>query len=279
MKADGSSKVIRRRLAPFTVTLLAILALYIATAVFAPWVAPHDPYWPGLPLQPPSTEHPFGTDQIGRDILSRTIFGARVSLLVGIASVGLGSLVGVCLGLIAGYAPRIEPLIMRLMDALWAYPAVLLALGLGVAVGPGFLTVVAAIAIVYTPVFARLAFSQTKSIKEREFVSGAVALGAGAPRVVVRHILPNILAALVVQFTLSVGTAMIFESTLSFLGLGIQPPTPSWGVILRNGYSWMHMAPWIAVAPGIAIFGIVLVLNLLGDRLRIALDPRNRGRS
>jgi peptide/nickel transport system permease protein len=268
----------RRRINFVTALLVLVVGAYVGVAIFAPWVAPYDPFQPIMPLSPPSPEHWLGTDQIGRDVLSRTIFGARASLMVGLASVAIGVLVGTTLGLTAGYVRRLEPLIMRLMDALWAYPAVLLALGLGVAVGPGFLTVVSAIGIVYTPVFARLAFGQTLAVKEREFVVGAEALGARPARVVLRHILPNIQAALVVQFTLSVGTAMIFESTLSFLGLGIQPPTPSWGVILRNGYSWMHIAPWIAIAPGIAIFGIVLSLNLLGDRLRVLLDPKSHGR-
>ena len=267
-----------KRVRPTTAVLVLLVLIYVFAAVFAPWVAPYDPFRPITPLSPPGAEHLMGTDQIGRDVLSRTIYGARVSLLVGVVSVAIGVFVGTSLGLLAGYVPRVEPVVMRVMDALWAYPAVLLALGLGVAVGPGFWTVVSAIGIVYTPVFARLAYGQTLAVKEREFVIGAISLGASPFRVVLRHILPNIQAALVVQFTLSVGTAMIFESTLSFLGLGIQPPTPSWGVILRNGYSWMHIAPWIAIAPGVAIFGIVLALNLLGDRLRIALDPRNRGR-
>lgn len=266
-----------KRVKPTTAILVLLVLSYVIAAVLAPWVAPHDPYKPITPLSSPSATHLFGTDQIGRDVLSRTIYGARVSLLIGVVSVAIGAAVGTALGLLAGYVPRLEPVVMRVMDALWAYPAVLLALGLGVAVGPGFWTVVAAIGIVYTPVFARLAYGQTLAAKEREYVTGAISLGASSFRVVLRHIFPNIQAALLVQFTLSVGTAMIFESTLSFLGLGIQPPTPSWGVILRNGYSWMHIAPWISVAPGVAIFGIVLALNLLGDRLRVALDPKSRG--
>lgn len=254
--------------------VLSVLMLMVAcVAALAPLVSPYDPLDPILPLQPPSGQFLLGTDEIGRDLMSRLIFGARVSLSVA----GLGTLIaaglGTAIGMFAAYFRSADALLMRVMDALWAYPSLLLALGIGVAIGPGFTTLVVTIAVVNIPVFARLTYGQTLAAKQYDFVTAAVALGASHARVLWR-LLPNVAAPVIVQVSLSFGAAVIFEASLSFLGMGIQPPTPSWGSMLRSGYRWMELAPAMAVAPGLAIYFVVMVTNLLGDRLRSALDPK-----
>lgn len=255
---------------------VAICIAFVGAAFVGMLTTPHDPLRPYVPMQPPSSEFLLGTDEIGRDILSRIIVGSRYSLLVSGLSVTIAVLLGTAIGLFAGYYRTGEALLMRAMDALWAYPSILLALGLGVALGPSVTTLVLAIGIALTPVYARLVYGQSLSIKQNDYVSAAVALGASGTRVQLCHILPNLVGPVIVQSTLNLGTAILFEASLSFLGMGIQPPTPSWGAMLRSAYVWMELAPWMALAPGLAIYAIVIALNLLGDRLRHRLDPRKR---
>lgn len=273
--SDRESRPGRRRDAVLLASLI-ICGLFVVLAIFGVSLAPHDPLRPYMAMRPPSPEFLLGTDEIGRDILSRVIIGSRYSLAVAGLSVSLAVLLGTAIGLAAGYYRFAEALAMRTMDALWAYPSILLALGLGVALGPSILTLVLAIGVALTPVYARLVYGQTLSIKQNDYVTAAVALGASAFRVQTRYILPNLIAPVIVQSTLNLGTAILFEASLSFLGMGIQPPAPSWGAMLRSAYVWMELAPWMALAPGVAIYLVVVAFNLMGDRLRHRLDPKNR---
>jgi len=262
--------------------LIIVLALILA-AITAPILAPHDPYEQDYTavLQPPSSKHPMGTDNLGRDVLSRVIFGSRVSLQVGLIAVGLATVVGVTVGLVSGYwRGALDEVLMRIMDALYSFPAVLLALAITAALGPGIGNAMVAIGIVYIPLFARLARGQVLQVREFDFVMATRSIGASDARIITRHIFPNILAPIIVQASLSVAMAIIVEASLSFLGLGVQPPTATWGGMLRIGYRFLERAPWLALYPGLAIFVTVLGLNFLGDGLRVALDPRllQRGR-
>lgn len=273
----GRSLVIRlfkARMGGFS--LLVVVAL-IATALLSDVLAPHDPNRQNYQaiLRPPSAEFLLGTDNLGRDVLSRIIHGSRVSLLVGLSSVLFATVAGSVIGLIAGFGRGVfDEVAMRFMDALYSFPAVLLALAITAALGPGLLNVIIAIGVVYTPIFARLTRGQVLSVREREFVSAATSLGARRPRILFRHVWPNVTAAIVVQSSLSVSFAIIVEASLSFLGVGVQPPTASWGAMLRTGYSYMEIGWWLSVFPGAIIFLTVLSLNLLGDALRDVLDPR-----
>jgi peptide/nickel transport system permease protein len=258
--------------------LVAIAAL-VGAAALAPWLAPADPTEQALErmLEPPGRAHLLGTDDLGRDVLSRLLHGARISLAVGVLSVGLSLAVGVGLGLVAGYRGGVvDEVLMRIMDGLLAFPALVLALAITAALGPSLRNAMLAIGIVGIPGFARLVRGQVLSLRALEFVEAARAAGSGDARIVLRHIVPGTLAPVIVHGSLRVAFAVLAEAGLSFLGLGTQPPTPSWGAMLSAGREYLEMAPWLALAPGAAIFVTTLAFNLLGDGLRDALDPRLR---
>ncbi len=258
-----------------------LVTLICVCAVLAPILAPYDPTRQTLldALLEPSSVHPFGTDEFGRDILSRTIYGARVSLQVGVVAVVLSALAGTILGQVAGYqGGRLDEVLMRLMDAAFAFPALVLALIINTILGNSLTNAIIAIAIVSTPGFARLARGSTLAVREREFVLAARALGAGDARILGRHILPNIAAPLIVNASNLMSAAIITEGSLSFLGLGVQPPTPSWGSMLRSGYGYLDSHPWLAMSPMVATMITVLAFNFLGDAIRDAVDPRLRER-
>jgi len=266
----------RARLAPFGA---AVLLVAVAAALLAPLVAPHDPLKQDLnhALARPDRAHLLGTDNVGRDVLSRVIWGTRVSLVAGLGSVGIAVLVGGLLGLLAGYAGgRIDGLVMRLMDAVLSFPPLVLALALGAVLGAGLTGVVIALGVVYTPTFARLMRGQVLSITVREYVDAARALGVPGWRIAWSHVLPNATAPIVVQASLSVVFAILAEASLSFLGLGVQPPGASWGSMINAGRGYLQQAPWIVFGPGAALFVTVVGLNFVGDAVRDALDPRLR---
>jgi peptide/nickel transport system permease protein len=245
--------------------------------VAAPLIAPASPYQQDLlaTLEKPSAAHLLGTDDLGRDVLSRVIYGARVSLEVGLISIGVALSLGVLVGLIAGHqGGLLDDVLMRVMDAVSAFPSLILALAITAALGAGIGNTMIAIGIVYTPLFARLVRIQALTIRELDYCLAARTLGAGALRMMFRHIWPNATAPIIVQASLSVSSAIIVEASLSFLGVGVLPPTPSWGSILNDGYKVLEIAPWMAISAGMAIFLTVLGLNFLGDGLRTALDPR-----
>jgi peptide/nickel transport system permease protein len=249
-------------------------------AVAAALIAPYDPVatsWSAV-RQPPSPEHWFGTDEIGRDVLSRVIFGARASLLAGVVSVSISLACGVPIGLVSGYAGGfLDGLLMRITDALLACPFLILAIALAAFLGPSLTNAMIAIGISAMPAFIRLTRAQVLNAKVEDYVEAARAVGNPHRRIVLRHILPNILAPIMVQATLAIAAAIIAEASLSFLGLGQQPPAPSWGSMLNTAKNFLDQAPWMAMWPGAAIFSVVLAFNLFGDGLRDALDPRNRG--
>jgi peptide/nickel transport system permease protein len=260
---------------------LAVTVLTVLLALGADVVSPYSPATQdyGAILSPPSLEHLMGTDNLGRDTLSRIIHGTRVSIQAGLVSVGLAAVVGTLLGLVAGYRGGwVDDLLMRLCDALWSFPTLVLALAIAAALGPGLTNAMIAIGVVFTPVFARLVRGSALSVREREFVLAARVVGAGDGRIMRLHVLPNVLAPVIVQGSLLVALAIVVEATLSFLGLGTQPPEPSWGSMLKAASQYMQVAPWLSFFPGFAIFVSVLGLNLLGDGLRRALDPRLRER-
>jgi peptide/nickel transport system permease protein len=258
---------------------LVVIAALLGAAALAPAVAPYDPTEQRLErmLERPGRAYLLGTDDLGRDILSRLLYGARVSLLVGVLSVGISLLVGVALGLVAGYRGGVtDELVMRVMDGLLAFPALVLALAITAALGPSLRNAMIAIGIVGIPGFARLVRGQVLSLRAQEYVEAARAAGLGDGRIVLRHILPGTLAPIIVHASLRVAFAVLAEAGLSFLGLGTQPPTPSWGAMLNAGREYLEMAPWLSIAPGAAIFVTTLGFNFLGDGLRDALDPRLR---
>ena len=270
-----------RRLSPRIWIGLSVIGLMIFLALTADFLTPYDPNYQDYNqlLQPPSADHPFGTDQVGRDVYSRVIYGTRISLLVGVIAVGIGMTAGVLLGLVAGlYRGWTDEVIMRVMDAIHAFPALVLALAITAALGTGIVNIMIAIGIVYMPSYARLVRGQVLSVRERDFVTAATLLGASMPRLMFLHIWPNVTAPIIVQASLNVSTAILTEASLSFLGLGVRPPTPSWGSSLQGGYQYLSTAPWLSIYPGIAIFIAVLAFNLFGDGLRQLLDPRLRAR-
>jgi peptide/nickel transport system permease protein len=219
----------------------------------------------------------MGTDDLGRDVLSRIIYGARASLIAGVVATGIALLIGTALGIVSGYAlGPTDTVISRVMDALLAFPGLILALAITAALGPSLVNAMIAIGIVGVPRFARLARAQVLSVRGNEYVEAVRALGASNTRILLRHIAPNILTPVIIQTSLSVAFAILTEASLSFLGLGVQPPTPSWGFMLNQGRDYIAQAPWLAVFPGIAIFLVVMAFNLLGDAIRDALDPRLR---
>jgi len=258
---------------------LAIIALFVVLALAAPYLAPDDPLKTNFLLvrKPPSGPHPFGTDEIGRDVLSRVIWGARAELLAGLVSVAIALALGVPLGLLAGYVGRwVDMLISRLSDAMLACPSLILAIALAYTLGPSLTSAMIAIGVTYTPVFVRLTRAQVLAVKVEDYIEAARAVGNSHLRIALRHVLPNVIPPLLVQATLSIALAIIAEASLSFLGLGQQPPTPSWGSMLNVAKNYIDNAPWMAVWPGLSIFLVVMSFNLLGDGLRDALDPRHR---
>lgn len=255
---------------------LIVLVVVGFAAVFASRLAPFNPYEmdAGATLRSPNPQHLFGTDQFGRDLFSRIIHGARISLKVGLISVSIALLLGTILGVCAGhFAGWVDQVLSRMVDAMFAFPDILLALAIMAIRGPSTTNLMIAIGIVYTPIFARIARGSTLSVQNAQFVEAARTVGAGRLRIIVRHVLPNIVAPLVVQTTLSFAFAILSEAALSFLGLGVEPDAPSWGIMLKDGKDWMGQAWWIAVFPGLAITVAVLAFNVLGDGLRDALDP------
>ena len=258
---------------------LVVIAAFVLLAVLAPWIAPYDPLatsW-SLVRKPPSALHWFGTDDLGRDIMSRVIYGARASLVAGAISVGIALLIGVPFGLLSGYRGGfIDALISRITDAMLACPFLILAIALAAFLGPSLGNAMIAIGISTTPIFVRLTRGQTMSVKVEDYIEAARAVGNPRWRIALFHILPNIMPALLVQATLSIAAAIIAEAALSFLGLGQQPPAPSWGSMLNAAQRFLTNAPWMALWPGLAIVLVVLSFNLVGDGLRDALDPRQR---
>jgi peptide/nickel transport system permease protein len=257
---------------------LCVVVFFVAIAIFAPWIAPYDPLgtsWSAI-RKAPSAAHWFGTDELGRDVLSRVIYGARASLLAGVVSVSIALSLGVPIGLIAGYAGRWpDALISRMTDAMLATPFLILAIALAAFLGPSLTNAMIAIGISATPIFIRLTRAQVLAVKVEDYVEAARAVGNPHWRVAVRHILPNVVPPLIVQATLAIAAAVIAEASLSFLGLGQQPPAPSWGSMLNTAKNYVEHAPWMAVWPGASIFVLVLSFNLLGDGMRDALDPRH----
>jgi peptide/nickel transport system permease protein len=275
----ASRAVVRRLLRrPAAAAGLVVITLFVGIAVFAPWIAPYDPIATSFSTvrKAPSALHWFGTDEIGRDVLSRIVFGARASLLAGVVSVLISLAVGVPVGLLAGYAGgKTDMLISRVTDAMLACPFLILAIALAAFLGPSLTNAMIAIGISATPVFIRLTRGTTLAVKAEDFVLAARAIGNGPLRIAVRHVLPNIFAPLLVQATLAIAAAVIAEASLSFLGLGQQPPQPSWGSMLNVAKNYIDNAPWMAIWPGLSIFVLVLSFNLVGDGLRDALDPRH----
>lgn len=258
---------------------LFIVVAYIFVAIGASWIAPYSPIeqQPKDRLQAPSATYTFGTDEFGRDILSRLMHGATNSLKVALLSVAFSGIVGTVIGVVGGFMGGwVDNILMRLMDLIFSFPAILLALSISAALGPGDINTVLAISIVYLPIFARVGRGSVLQIKELEYIEASRALGASRKRLVFRHILPNSLTPTIVQVSLALSWAMLTEASLSFLGLGTIPPTPSWGLMLSESRRLMEIAPWMAIAPGLAIMGGVLGFNLLGDGLRDILDPRLR---
>jgi peptide/nickel transport system permease protein len=259
----------------------ALIVLLAATAaVLGPSVAPYDPTSQqlALRLQGPSLAHPFGLDELGRDVLARIVHGARVSMAVGLAVVTVSSLLGTLLGATAGYfGGRVDDLISRVIDVLLAFPGILLAIALVAALGPSLVNVVLALCVIGWVGYARLVRGVTLKIRELDFVQAARALGASSPRILLRHVVPGALPALAVQTTLGMAGAILAEASLSFLGLGVQPPTPSWGTMLDAGRSHLFDAPHLTIFPGLSIAALVLGFNFVGDGLRDRVDPRTGG--
>jgi peptide/nickel transport system permease protein len=257
----------------------AVVLFFVLVAIFAPMIAPYAPIatdW-GAVRKAPTWAHWLGTDEIGRDVLSRVIFGARASLTAGVVSVLISLSLGVPVGLLSGYVGGfLDGLLMRIVDAMLACPFLILAIALAAFLGPSLTNAMIAIGISAMPAFIRLTRAQTLSTKVEDYVEAAKAVGNPHIRIVLRHILPNILAPIMVQATLAIAAAIIAEASLSFLGLGQQPPDPSWGSMLNTAKNFLSQAPWMAWWPGLAIFVVVLSFNLLGDGLRDALDPKHR---
>jgi peptide/nickel transport system permease protein len=264
---------------PASVVALAVVSVFILVALFAPWIAPEDPIKTSWTLirKAPSWAHWMGTDENGRDVLSRVVFGARASMMAGVISVSIALCAGVPVGLLAGFAGGfVDAVIGRLVDAMLACPFLILAIALAAFLGPSLQNAMIAIGITATPVFVRVARGATLDAATNDYVEAARALGNPAWRVAFRHILPNIVPPVMVQATLAIAGAIIAEAALSFLGLGQQPPAPSWGSMLNSAQRFLTQAPWLAIFPGAAIFLAVLSFNLVGDGLRDALDPRGK---
>ncbi|TAK29479.1 MAG: ABC transporter permease [Chloroflexota bacterium] len=273
-------QLIRRRLALISLIILGLVAF---GAIFAGCVSPYDPMLTDgyRTLEAPSLAHPFGLDKPGRDVLSRVIYGGRISLAVGVASVAIATLIGVPLGIMAAYfGGKLDTLTMGVIDALYSFPSLLLALALVAGLGPSVFNIMIAIGITSVPVYCRIVRSQALSVRECEYVLAARSIGARDWRIMARHIWPNVTAPIMVQASLGMAAAVLAEAGLSFLGVGVRPPTPTWGAMLNEGFPLLQKAPWLSIYPGLAIFLVVLSLNIVGDALRDVLDPylrRSRG--
>lgn len=259
-----------------------IVGIIILLAIFAPLVAPFAPYEQHNvdQLLPPNRTYLLGTDEFGRDILSRVIFGARISIQVAVVSVSIGLALGTLAGLMAAfYGGWVDMLVMRLADILFAFPAILFAIAVLAVLGPSLTNVMIAIGVIFIPIFTRVIRAAAMTIVQEQYVEASRASGASSMRIIWKHVLPNAMAPLIVQTTLAVSYAILTEASLSFLGLGAQPPEPSWGTMLNVGRGFMNFAPWTGIVPGVAIFVAVLGFNVLGDGLRDILDPRMRQRN
>ncbi|MCY4465224.1 MAG: ABC transporter permease [Chloroflexi bacterium] len=273
---DAGKRLLRHRLAMFGV---CVLFLVIVMGVFGPAITPYDPNGMDFAnrFASPSLAHWMGTDDFGRDIFSRIILGARISLQVGLVAVSVATILGTGLGLLAGYGRRFtDEVIMRAMDVLYSIPALLLAIAIVAALGKGINNAMIAIGLVYIPIFARIARAAVLGIRNEEFIIAARALGAGDLRILLWHVLPNVLSPIIVEITLSLAFAILAEAALSFFGLGTQPPDPSWGRMLAEGRDFFRQSGWMAFFPGLAILFTVMGFNFLGDGLRDALDPKLR---
>ena len=273
---DAGRRLLRHRLAMFG---LCVLLIVCVMGIFGPAITPYDPNGMdfGNRFAGPSLQHWMGTDDFGRDIFSRIILGARVSLQVGLVAVSVATILGAGLGLIAGYGRRVtDEVIMRAMDVLYAIPALLLAIAIVGVLGKGINNAMIAIGLVYIPIFARIARAAVLGIRNEEFIIAARALGAGDLRILLWHVLPNVLSPIIVEITLSLAFAILAEAALSFFGLGTQPPDPSWGRMLSEGRDFFRQSGWMGVFPGLAILFTVMGFNFLGDGLRDALDPKLR---
>lgn len=262
---------------PVAVASLVVLTVVVVLAVAGPWLAPYGVNDVDVTraLQPPGAEHWFGTDELGRDVLSRVVLSARVSMLVSLVSVSIALVAGVGLGLVAGYfGGWLDTVIMRTADVMFAFPVMLLAMAIVAILGPGLTTAMIAIGVVYVPIFARVTRASVLSVRTEPYVRAAVSLGARSGRIIRRHVLPNVTAPIIVQTSLSLAFAILSEAALSFLGLGVQPPDPSWGRMLYDARAFLDQAWWMSVFPGLAVFVTVLSFNLLGDALRDVLDVR-----
>lgn len=277
-------RLLRRKLAFAAVLIIVLIA---GAALFAPLIAPYNPneqFMNGLSAQgsplAPNSHYLLGTDLLGRDLLSRLIYGARTSLIIGILANGVAVLIGTFLGLLAGFLRgRTGSLIMRFTDLMMAFPALLLAITLASIFSPSLFIVALVIAMVNWVQVARVIYTQTISISEREFIEATRSLGASTPRILFKHLLPHLLPTILVWATLGIATTVLLEATLSFLGIGVRPPTPSWGNIIFENQTYFSTAPWLVFLPGLAIIMLALAFNLLGDALRDELDPTQRGRS
>ena len=270
-----AARKLKRR--PAALSGLAVVVFFVLLALLAPWVSPYDPVatsWSAI-RKAPSAAHWFGTDEIGRDVLARVVWGTRASLAAGIVSVSISLAIGVPIGLAAGFIGGLtDGLISRVTDAFLACPFLILAIAMAAFLGPSLTNAMIAIGVSATPIFVRLTRAQVINVTVEDYVEAARARGNPPWRIAIRHVLPNVIPPLIVQTTLAVAAAIIAEASLSFLGLGQQPPAPSWGSMLNTAKNYMDQAPWMAIWPGLAIFVLVLAFNLLGDGLRDALDPR-----
>lgn len=265
---------------PKALIATVILTGFIVVAISAPLIAPHDPNTQdaSASLAKPSLEHPLGADRFGRDLLSRMIYGTRVSVSVGLLAVTVAALIGIPLGLLSGYSGGwVDEIMMRFVDAWIAFPSLILIMGIVAIMGPGVVNVMIAIGLSSFPVYARLIRGETLSVKQRDYVVAARALGGTPLWLMVKHVLPNTIQPVIVQASLLVGSAVLAEAGLSFLGIGIKPPQPTWGVTIQEGFAFIRINAWPAIVPGIAIILFTLSTNFLGDRLRDVLDPRLRG--
>jgi len=258
-----------------------VVLVLLLTAMFAPWLAPYPEdvrkIHPGQRLWAPSWKHPFGTDDLGRDILSRVIFGTRVTIVIVFISTGVSMIIGVLIGILAGYYPGwLSMGAMRIADIFLSIPQIVLAIALAQALGPSIPNVILAIAITYWPLFARIVYSETMSVKGRLFVEATLAIGARNLRIIALHIFPNVLPSIIVRTTIGMGTVILVAAVLGFLGVGAQPPSPEWGLMVANSREYLPEAWWFATFPGFAIFAVVMSFNLLGDGLRDIIDPKLR---
>jgi peptide/nickel transport system permease protein len=276
---SGEAAWRRFRRSPGAITGAIVVGLILLAAICAPLIATHDPLAQalGAQSQPPSAAHWLGTDKLGRDVFARIVYGARTSIGIGFVAVGVAITAGTLIGLIAGYSGgRIDGALMGAMDVMLAFPSIILAIGITTILGPSITNLMIAVGIVYIPQYARLARSSVLQVKELEYVEAARAIGTRVPAILVRHILPNIVAPLLVQATLGIATAELEAAGLSYLGLGARPPAPEWGAMLNDARDYWVSAPWALIVPGVAITTLVLGFNLLGDGLRDALDPSAR---